>query len=97
VSLVETPLRRSTLKRLFFNTPIRALAFGAKNYYRLSALQSRRCFEPCSVTVVWTSVAADGRVWGPALEAPPVLVLGGGLSGRLLPFAGRRRLPRRSR
>jgi uncharacterized protein (DUF362 family) len=47
VSLVETLLRRSALKRLFFNTPIFDLClFGAKNYYRLwSAMESRRCFD----------------------------------------------------
>lgn len=46
VSMVETLLRRSTLKRLFFNTPIFGFCLlGAKVYYRLwSALQSRRCF-----------------------------------------------------
>lgn len=36
VSLVENLLRRSALKRLFFNTPIFDVClFGAKNYYRL--------------------------------------------------------------
>jgi uncharacterized protein (DUF362 family) len=36
VSLVETLLRKSFLKKLFFNTPIFSLClFGAKNYYRL--------------------------------------------------------------
>jgi uncharacterized protein (DUF362 family) len=36
VSMVETLLRKSFLKKLFFNTPIFDLClFGAKNYYRL--------------------------------------------------------------
>jgi uncharacterized protein (DUF362 family) len=36
VSLVETLLRKSFLKRVFFNTPIFSLClFGAKSYYRL--------------------------------------------------------------
>lgn len=39
VSLVENVLRRSALKRLFFNTPIFAIClFGAKLYYRLWTL-----------------------------------------------------------
>ena len=44
VSWVETLLRRSTLKRLFFNTPVFGLCLvGAKLYYRLwSALNARR-------------------------------------------------------
>lgn len=47
VSLVETLLRQSFLKKLFFNTPIFSLClFGAKNYYRLwSWSQSKRCFD----------------------------------------------------
>ena len=46
VSMVETLLRRSALKKLFFNTPVFGLCLlGAKAYYRAwSALQSRRCF-----------------------------------------------------
>jgi uncharacterized protein (DUF362 family) len=40
VSLVETVLRRSFLKRLFFNTPIfRACLAGAKVYYRIWTLR----------------------------------------------------------
>ncbi len=36
VSMVETLLRKSFLKKVFFNTPIFSLClFGAKNYYRL--------------------------------------------------------------
>lgn len=44
VSVVETALRRSALKRLFFNTPLFGLCLvGAKSYYHVwSALQARR-------------------------------------------------------
>jgi uncharacterized protein (DUF362 family) len=44
VSLVETLLRRSALKKLFFNTPLFGIClFGAKLYYRAwSAAQARR-------------------------------------------------------
>jgi uncharacterized protein (DUF362 family) len=43
VSLVETLLRKSFLKRLFFNTPIFSVCLvGAKLYYRLWALRHRR-------------------------------------------------------
>jgi uncharacterized protein (DUF362 family) len=43
VSLVETLLRQSVLKRLFFNTPIFGVClWGAKLYYRQWALRHRR-------------------------------------------------------
>jgi uncharacterized protein (DUF362 family) len=43
VSLVETLLRRSFMKRLFFNTPIfRVCLWGAKLYYRQWAIRNRR-------------------------------------------------------
>lgn len=61
VSMLETLLRRSTLKRLFFNTPIFGVClFGAKLYYRLwSAMNSRRS---------WRQVLAHpwyGPQWSP--------------------------------
>jgi uncharacterized protein (DUF362 family) len=48
VSSVENLLRRSTLKRLFFNTPIFGVClFGAKLYYHLwSAMNARECWRP---------------------------------------------------
>jgi len=43
VSLVETLLRQSVLKRLFFNTPVFGVClWGAKLYYRQWALRHRR-------------------------------------------------------
>jgi uncharacterized protein (DUF362 family) len=43
VSLVETLLRQSVLKRLFFNTPVFGVClWGAKLYYRQWALRNRR-------------------------------------------------------
>jgi uncharacterized protein (DUF362 family) len=43
VSLVETLLRRSFMKRLFFNTPIFGVClWGAKLYYRQWAIRNRR-------------------------------------------------------
>lgn len=43
VSLVETLLRKSFMKRLFFNTPIFGVClWGAKLYYRQWALRNRR-------------------------------------------------------
>lgn len=64
VSLIENLLRRSLLKRLFFNTPIFDLCLaGAKTYYRLwSALHAERCWR----------IALDhpyyGPTWRPAYE-----------------------------
>ncbi|MCL4818253.1 MAG: DUF362 domain-containing protein [Vicinamibacteria bacterium] len=47
VSVVETVLRKSALKKLFFNTPIFDVClWGAKNYYRIwTAFEARRCWE----------------------------------------------------
>jgi len=57
VSMVETLLRKSFLKRLFFNTPIFSLClFGAKNYYRLWTWRAGR--KP------WETVLAH-PVYGP--------------------------------
>ena len=61
VSIVETLLRRSALKRLFFNTPIFGVCLvGAKLYYRLwTALNARRH---------WNAVLAHpwyGPQWAP--------------------------------
>ena len=46
VSLVENLLRKSALKRLFFNTPIFDVClWGAKNYYRIwTRLHAERCW-----------------------------------------------------
>jgi hypothetical protein len=48
VSIVETLLRKSVLKRLFFDTPVfRICLKGAKSYYRLWSLMNReKLFEP---------------------------------------------------
>jgi uncharacterized protein (DUF362 family) len=57
VSMIETLLRQSALKRLFFNTPIFSLCLvGAKLYYRAwTAMNARRC---------WAMVA-DHPLYGP--------------------------------
>jgi uncharacterized protein (DUF362 family) len=61
VSWLETQLRRSSLKRLFFNTPLFSLCLaGAKSYYLLwSALESRR---------MWRRVL-DHPLYGPQWAA----------------------------
>jgi uncharacterized protein (DUF362 family) len=65
VSLVETLLRQSFLKRLFFNTPIFKLCLlGAKWYYRL---WTRRNAERC-----WRLALAHpyyGPLWRPVYDA----------------------------
>jgi uncharacterized protein (DUF362 family) len=57
VSRVETLLRKSWMKRLFFNTPLfRFCLFGAKIYYRLwTAFRARAAWR----------VALDNPVYGP--------------------------------
>ena len=65
VSVVENLLRKSALKRLFFNTPIFDVClWGAKNYYRIwTALHAERC---------WRGVLEHpfyGPLWKAALEA----------------------------
>jgi uncharacterized protein (DUF362 family) len=65
VSVVETLLRRSVLKRLFFNTPLFHLCLiGAKVYYRL---WTRRHAERC-----WRAVLAHPLYGPPWREAPRV-------------------------
>jgi uncharacterized protein (DUF362 family) len=64
VSLVESLLRRSWLKPLFFNTPLFKLClWGAKIYYRIwTRRHARRC---------WDEVLAHGfygPLWGAALR-----------------------------
>jgi uncharacterized protein (DUF362 family) len=65
VSVVETLLRKSALKRLFFNTPIfNVCLWGAKNYYRIWTL---RHADAC-----WNEVLAHpfyGPLWKAALDA----------------------------
>jgi uncharacterized protein (DUF362 family) len=65
VSVVETLLRKSFLKRLFFNTPVFDLClWGAKTYYRgWTQLHAAAC---------WNSVLAHpfyGPLWKAALDA----------------------------
>lgn len=64
VSAVETLLRRSMVKRLFFNTPLfRACLWGAKLYYRGWSLKhSRRCWEPVLAHPVY------GPLWRESLQ-----------------------------
>lgn len=64
VSLVENLLRKSALKKLFFDTPIFGVClWGAKNYYRLwTRLHAERC---------WREVLAHpfyGPLWKAALD-----------------------------
>jgi hypothetical protein len=65
VSVVETLLRKSMLKRLFFNTPVfDACLWGAKTYYRIwTQLHAAAC---------WNGVLAHpfyGPLWKVALDA----------------------------
>jgi len=64
VSVVETLLRRSAVKRLFFNTPIfRLCLVGAKLYYRVwSHRHAARCWRPI----------LEHPVYGPPWRAAPL-------------------------
>ncbi len=63
VSLVETLLRKSFVKRLFFNTPLFTVClWGAKLYYRIWALRHRR--------KAWQAILAH-RVYGPQWRNVP--------------------------
>jgi uncharacterized protein (DUF362 family) len=68
VSLVETLLRRSHFKKLFFNTPIFDLCLlGAKLYYRLwTHLHARRCWDQILEHPFY------GPLWSGALAANPL-------------------------
>ena len=81
VSLVENLLRKSLLKRLFFNTPVFDVClWGAKNYYRLwTRLHAERCWREVLAHPfygpLWKSALEDGHKT-PAAEAAPAPVAG---------------------
>ena len=61
VSIIETVLRKSVLKKLFFNTPVFRLCLkGAKSYYRIWGLMNReKLFEPVLAHAIY------GPQWRP--------------------------------
>lgn len=82
VSLVENLLRKSTLKKLFFDTPVFDVClWGAKNYYRIwSRLHAQRCWREVLAHPfygpLWKAALADAEAGAAPAPAAAALTTG---------------------